>query len=168
MIVLVLAQHYVLCTSLAQSPATSKSVEITGYICGYLASIFYLSSRFPQLYKNVSDNFLAWLRCGVCYLVPWFACEHCHPESRAWTASFFFQALIPGGRQKTLLIICQLVIKRDRVCLCQNENQALKTMVLLLWGNILAQLHLLITRGDSLSRLPVPEKRLGTHTLPDY
>ncbi|XP_056297817.1 lysosomal amino acid transporter 1 homolog [Pseudoliparis swirei] len=35
-----------------QSPATSKSVEITGYICGYLASIFYLSSRFPQLYKN--------------------------------------------------------------------------------------------------------------------
>lgn len=37
-----------------QSPATSKSVEITGYICGYLASIFYLCSRFPQLYKNVS------------------------------------------------------------------------------------------------------------------
>ncbi|XP_037632363.1 lysosomal amino acid transporter 1 homolog [Sebastes umbrosus] len=35
-----------------QSPTTSKSVEITGYICGYLASIFYLSSRFPQLYKN--------------------------------------------------------------------------------------------------------------------
>ncbi|XP_054867817.1 lysosomal amino acid transporter 1 homolog isoform X1 [Amphiprion ocellaris] len=35
-----------------QSPATSKSVEITGYICGYLASVFYLCSRFPQLYKN--------------------------------------------------------------------------------------------------------------------
>ncbi|KAM9358789.1 lysosomal amino acid transporter 1 homolog [Symphorus nematophorus] len=35
-----------------QSPTTSKSVEITGYICGYLASIFYLCSRFPQLYKN--------------------------------------------------------------------------------------------------------------------
>ncbi|KAI3354408.1 hypothetical protein L3Q82_018927, partial [Scortum barcoo] len=35
-----------------QNPATSKSVEITGYICGYLASVFYLSSRFPQLYKN--------------------------------------------------------------------------------------------------------------------
>ncbi|XP_026230699.1 lysosomal amino acid transporter 1 homolog [Anabas testudineus] len=34
-----------------QSPNTSK-VEISGYICGYLASIFYLSSRFPQLYKN--------------------------------------------------------------------------------------------------------------------
>ncbi|XP_071352388.1 lysosomal amino acid transporter 1 homolog isoform X1 [Trachinotus anak] len=34
------------------SPTTSKSVEITGYICGYLASIFYLSSRLPQLYKN--------------------------------------------------------------------------------------------------------------------
>ncbi|XP_044210141.1 lysosomal amino acid transporter 1 homolog [Thunnus albacares] len=39
-------------TSDTQGPATSKSVEITGYICGYLASIFYLSSRFPQLYKN--------------------------------------------------------------------------------------------------------------------
>ncbi|CAJ1065738.1 lysosomal amino acid transporter 1 homolog [Xyrichtys novacula] len=32
--------------------STSRSVEITGYICGYLASVFYLSSRFPQLYKN--------------------------------------------------------------------------------------------------------------------
>ena len=31
-------------------------MEISGYACGYLASIFYLSSRFPQLYKNVSDN----------------------------------------------------------------------------------------------------------------
>lgn len=39
-------------TSNAQSPTISKSVEITGYICGYLASIFYLCSRFPQLYKN--------------------------------------------------------------------------------------------------------------------
>ncbi|XP_076591982.1 lysosomal amino acid transporter 1 homolog [Chaetodon auriga] len=35
-----------------QSPAASKSVEITGYVCGYLASILYLCSRFPQLYKN--------------------------------------------------------------------------------------------------------------------
>ncbi|XP_035478511.1 lysosomal amino acid transporter 1 homolog [Scophthalmus maximus] len=35
-----------------QSPTASKSVEITGYACGYLASVFYLCSRFPQLYKN--------------------------------------------------------------------------------------------------------------------
>ncbi|KAM4566863.1 lysosomal amino acid transporter 1 homolog isoform 2-T2 [Odontesthes bonariensis] len=35
-----------------QSTATSQSVEITGYVCGYLASVFYLCSRFPQLYKN--------------------------------------------------------------------------------------------------------------------
>ncbi|XP_040039157.1 lysosomal amino acid transporter 1 homolog [Gasterosteus aculeatus] len=35
-----------------KSPSTSNSVEVTGYVCGYLASIFYLSSRFPQLYKN--------------------------------------------------------------------------------------------------------------------
>lgn len=33
-----------------QSP--SNSAEISGYVCGYLASIFYLSSRFPQLHKN--------------------------------------------------------------------------------------------------------------------
>uniref|UniRef100_A0A3B4Z2G2 Solute carrier family 66 member 1 like n=1 Tax=Stegastes partitus TaxID=144197 RepID=A0A3B4Z2G2_9TELE len=39
-------------TFCSQSPATSKSMEITGYICGYLASVFYLCSRFPQLYKN--------------------------------------------------------------------------------------------------------------------
>ncbi|KAI4815135.1 hypothetical protein KUCAC02_005298, partial [Chaenocephalus aceratus] len=32
--------------------STSKSVEVTGYVCGYLASVFYLSSRLPQLYKN--------------------------------------------------------------------------------------------------------------------
>ncbi|KAF7668947.1 hypothetical protein LDENG_00267540 [Lucifuga dentata] len=35
-----------------QRTTTSSTVEITGYVCGYLASIFYLSSRFPQLYKN--------------------------------------------------------------------------------------------------------------------
>ncbi|XP_077398278.1 lysosomal amino acid transporter 1 homolog [Festucalex cinctus] len=33
-------------------PTSSKSLEVSGYICGYLATIFYLSSRFPQLYKN--------------------------------------------------------------------------------------------------------------------
>uniref|UniRef100_A0A3Q0S3Q1 Solute carrier family 66 member 1 n=1 Tax=Amphilophus citrinellus TaxID=61819 RepID=A0A3Q0S3Q1_AMPCI len=37
---------------LTQSPASSKSVEITGYVCGYLASVFYLCSRFPQIHKN--------------------------------------------------------------------------------------------------------------------
>uniref|UniRef100_G3NVT4 Solute carrier family 66 member 1 n=1 Tax=Gasterosteus aculeatus TaxID=69293 RepID=G3NVT4_GASAC len=40
------------CPLLHKSPSTSNSVEVTGYVCGYLASIFYLSSRFPQLYKN--------------------------------------------------------------------------------------------------------------------
>ncbi|XP_036393225.1 lysosomal amino acid transporter 1 homolog [Megalops cyprinoides] len=30
----------------------SNTVEISGYTCGYLASIFYLASRLPQLYKN--------------------------------------------------------------------------------------------------------------------
>lgn len=47
---------------------------------------------------------------------------------------------------------------------CQNENQTLKTMMLLCLGNILARMQLLITRGDRLSSLPLPEKRLGTQT----
>ncbi|XP_029571761.1 lysosomal amino acid transporter 1 homolog isoform X1 [Salmo trutta] len=36
----------------ANTESASNSVEISGYACGYMASIFYLSSRFPQLYKN--------------------------------------------------------------------------------------------------------------------
>ncbi|XP_075998064.1 lysosomal amino acid transporter 1 homolog [Genypterus blacodes] len=39
-------------SSTSDAQITTKSVEITGYVCGYLASIFYLSSRFPQMYKN--------------------------------------------------------------------------------------------------------------------
>lgn len=36
-----------------QGPTTSsKSVKLVGFICGYLATTFYLLSRFPQLYKN--------------------------------------------------------------------------------------------------------------------
>ncbi|KAM9812359.1 lysosomal amino acid transporter 1 homolog isoform X1 [Syngnathus typhle] len=33
-------------------PSSSKTSEVSGYVCGYLATVFYLSSRFPQLYKN--------------------------------------------------------------------------------------------------------------------
>ncbi|XP_072313798.1 lysosomal amino acid transporter 1 homolog [Eucyclogobius newberryi] len=32
--------------------ADRKSVKLAGFICGYMATIFYLLSRFPQLYKN--------------------------------------------------------------------------------------------------------------------
>ncbi|CAL8373024.1 lysosomal amino acid transporter 1 homolog isoform X2 [Gadus morhua] len=35
-----------------QSHDKSHTMEMSGYVCGYLASIFYLSSRFPQLHKN--------------------------------------------------------------------------------------------------------------------
>lgn len=41
---------------LLQVPTDSESMTMTGYVLGYLASVFYLTSRFPQLYKNVSDN----------------------------------------------------------------------------------------------------------------
>ncbi|NXP74189.1 LAAT1 protein, partial [Ramphastos sulfuratus] len=27
-------------------------IEMSGFICGYISSVFYLGSRFPQLYKN--------------------------------------------------------------------------------------------------------------------
>nr|XP_057936118.1 lysosomal amino acid transporter 1 homolog [Doryrhamphus excisus] len=39
-------------TSVSLGTTTSKSLEVSGYVCGYLASVFYLASRFPQLYKN--------------------------------------------------------------------------------------------------------------------
>ncbi|KAJ7995356.1 hypothetical protein DPEC_G00243720 [Dallia pectoralis] len=32
--------------------SSSNSLTLSGYACGYLASIFFLSSRFPQIYKN--------------------------------------------------------------------------------------------------------------------
>uniref|UniRef100_A0A3Q3W7Y2 Solute carrier family 66 member 1 n=1 Tax=Mola mola TaxID=94237 RepID=A0A3Q3W7Y2_MOLML len=44
--------HLSLSSCLCQGPTASESVKISGYICGYLASVFYLCSRFPQLYKN--------------------------------------------------------------------------------------------------------------------
>ncbi|KAM9378610.1 LOW QUALITY PROTEIN: lysosomal amino acid transporter 1 homolog [Phaethornis superciliosus] len=28
-------------------------IEMSGFICGYISSVFYLGSRFPQLYKNI-------------------------------------------------------------------------------------------------------------------
>ncbi|KFO92720.1 Lysosomal amino acid transporter 1, partial [Buceros rhinoceros silvestris] len=27
-------------------------IEVSGFICGYISCVFYLGSRFPQLYKN--------------------------------------------------------------------------------------------------------------------
>lgn len=40
-------------TVITKIPSTAnKSVELAGFICGYLATVFYLLSRFPQLYKN--------------------------------------------------------------------------------------------------------------------
>ncbi|KAM6945957.1 lysosomal amino acid transporter 1 homolog [Aplochiton taeniatus] len=32
--------------------STSNKGRTSGYVCGYLSSVFYLSSRFPQLHKN--------------------------------------------------------------------------------------------------------------------
>lgn len=37
-------------------------IEMSGFICGYISCVFYLGSRFPQLYKNVS-RFLAKYTC---------------------------------------------------------------------------------------------------------
>ncbi|NXX82513.1 LAAT1 protein, partial [Urocolius indicus] len=41
-----------------QSTVTNRSnssldmIEMSGFICGYMSCVFYLGSRFPQLYKN--------------------------------------------------------------------------------------------------------------------
>jgi len=37
-------------------------IEMSGFVCGYISCVFYLGSRFPQLYKNVS-LFLAEYTC---------------------------------------------------------------------------------------------------------
>ncbi|CAL1571877.1 unnamed protein product [Knipowitschia caucasica] len=40
-------------TMLTQGLSTNrKSMKLAGFICGYMATMFYLLSRFPQLYKN--------------------------------------------------------------------------------------------------------------------
>ncbi|XP_033833038.1 lysosomal amino acid transporter 1 homolog [Periophthalmus magnuspinnatus] len=37
----------------AQGPGTNReSMKLAGFTCGYIATVFYLLSRFPQLYKN--------------------------------------------------------------------------------------------------------------------
>uniref|UniRef100_A0A8C6T5Y2 PQ-loop repeat-containing protein 2 n=1 Tax=Neogobius melanostomus TaxID=47308 RepID=A0A8C6T5Y2_9GOBI len=42
----------ILLSFLLQAPSTTKeSMKLAGFICGYLATVFYLLSRFPQLYK---------------------------------------------------------------------------------------------------------------------
>lgn len=94
---------------LFQNPATSKSVEISGYVCGYVASVFYLCSRFPQLYKNVSDGLFAllWLhQLGVCICFSFFT---------FFSGLFVSSGAFSGASWKTVLIICQLVKTRDCV-----------------------------------------------------
>lgn len=57
---------------LTQSPTGTDSIKATGYVCGYLSSIFYLCSRFPQLYKNVSGHFFS-LRVCFHFLLEYFS-----------------------------------------------------------------------------------------------
>ncbi|KAF1568775.1 UNVERIFIED_CONTAM: hypothetical protein FQV15_0015263, partial [Eudyptes pachyrhynchus] len=35
-----------------QSTNSLDMIEMSGFICGYISCVFYLGSRFPQLYKN--------------------------------------------------------------------------------------------------------------------
>ncbi|XP_067402902.1 uncharacterized protein [Emydura macquarii macquarii] len=39
-------------TVLEASKNTLGMIEMSGFICGYISCVFYLGSRFPQLYKN--------------------------------------------------------------------------------------------------------------------
>ncbi|NXG79729.1 LAAT1 protein, partial [Baryphthengus martii] len=41
---------------------TLDMIEMPGFVCGYISCVFYLGSRFPLLYKNVS-------REGTTYLL---------------------------------------------------------------------------------------------------
>ncbi|NWW51303.1 LAAT1 protein, partial [Pedionomus torquatus] len=39
-------------TVIERSSSSLDMIEMSGFICGYVSCVFYLGSRFPQLYKN--------------------------------------------------------------------------------------------------------------------
>ncbi|NXC47691.1 LAAT1 protein, partial [Penelope pileata] len=39
-------------SEMERSNASLDMTEMSGFICGYISCVFYLGSRFPQLYKN--------------------------------------------------------------------------------------------------------------------
>ncbi|KFV02938.1 Lysosomal amino acid transporter 1, partial [Pterocles gutturalis] len=39
-------------TGIERSNNSLDMIEMSGFICGYISCVFYLGSRFPQLYKN--------------------------------------------------------------------------------------------------------------------
>ncbi|NXS54199.1 LAAT1 protein, partial [Brachypteracias leptosomus] len=39
-------------TEIKRSNNSLDMIEMSGFICGYVSCVFYLGSRFPQLYKN--------------------------------------------------------------------------------------------------------------------
>lgn len=96
-------------------------MEITGYVCGYLASVFYLCSRFPQIHKNVSNFFFFFdslysQKHGLCVWI-----------GGLWKAQITMYELVINGDGED----GEVWIFVNNACVCQNESQALKTMALL-------------------------------------
>ncbi|KFV62566.1 Lysosomal amino acid transporter 1, partial [Dryobates pubescens] len=48
-----------------RSNSSLDMIEMSGFICGYISCVFYLGSRFPQLYKNFQRRSTA----GTSYLL---------------------------------------------------------------------------------------------------
>ncbi|NWR71680.1 LAAT1 protein, partial [Centropus unirufus] len=49
---LLLLRHQDQRTVIQRSNNSLDMIEMSGFICGYLSCVFYLGSRFPQLYQN--------------------------------------------------------------------------------------------------------------------
>ncbi|KAG8136088.1 hypothetical protein E2320_009063 [Naja naja] len=45
-------------TILGSNEKSHGMTEISGFVCGYLSCVFYLGSRIPQLYKNITAQFI--------------------------------------------------------------------------------------------------------------
>ncbi|NWR57770.1 LAAT1 protein, partial [Bucorvus abyssinicus] len=47
-----LLRHRDRSTVIERNDRSLDMIEMSGFICGYISCVFYLGSRFPQLYKN--------------------------------------------------------------------------------------------------------------------
>jgi len=76
-------------------------IEMSGFVCGYISCVFYLGSRFPQLYKNVS-RFLAKYTCVFYKIICCFRCWILPNSEPSWT------------RKPTLLMRLPTVVKKKK------------------------------------------------------
>lgn len=110
-------------------------MTMSGYVLGYLASVFYLTSRFPQICKNVS------VQC-CCFLVYWSSvrlCVHCVFYSKEkWRGSVCDFSV-------------RLVNMKDSSCLSRRVSRASETRQPNNWSSCLWRPWIYCRRKPTLS-----------------